>query len=451
MPTLTPLHAAQIAEGVYRLQTMAFATAIAHKDGRNLDSGVAGRFAVGDESRVTGTSGLLKWRPLTGFGFVAVGIGAFKDEALIALRGTNPGWVPDVLTDLNASSIGGVHTGFATTWATIKPQVDQFFRGRRFKTIHCIGHSLGAALATLAALHCAESGYGAPELYTFGSPRVGLPSVAQRITSAIGASRIHRVAHVADPVPMIPRIPYQHVPTTSEAFIIGQGGTLPISIGAHSMTNSYLTSVEGVGGWGGLTKVNPAASQRNVEQWIGQLASGQISAQQLNERDLQMLGQSMSYALNLIGSAPVEAAGGYFYGAVSALDFLSESHARYERGVQHAAQRIEAAARKGTQATARQADAAGRAIGQAGLTAGRAIADGKRVEMEMQIEQSRQLIAAAKAIYVFAGQQARWVEVEAKQGAKAAVEAHVKAVALLDEHVYQRIARMANQAVAAAK
>ncbi len=149
MPTLTPRQAAQIADGVYRLQSLGIATAQKGDAGENLRNGISGRFAVGDESRVTGTSGLLKWRPLTGFGFAAIGIGAFKDEALIALRGTDA--IQDWLTDANASSVGGVHTGFATTWATIKPQVDQFFRGRRFKTIHCIGHSLGGALATLAA------------------------------------------------------------------------------------------------------------------------------------------------------------------------------------------------------------------------------------------------------------------------------------------------------------
>jgi hypothetical protein len=113
MPTLTPKQAAQIAEGVYSLQKMGVAAALVHPDGQNLDKGISGRFAVSAESRVTGTSGMRTWWPITGFGFVATGIDDFKDEALIALRGTDA--AQDWLTDANLSSIGGVHTGFATT------------------------------------------------------------------------------------------------------------------------------------------------------------------------------------------------------------------------------------------------------------------------------------------------------------------------------------------------
>jgi triacylglycerol lipase len=239
MPTLTPQQAAQIAEGVYHVQTQSIAAALKSDKGVNLNDGISGRFAVTDESRVKGKSGIRTWWPITGFGFLATGIGLFEGEAIIALRGTDG--AHDWMTDANASSVGGVHSGFATTWASIKPQVDQFFRGRRFKTIHCIGHSLGGALATLAALHCAESGYGAPELYTFGSPRVGFESVAQRVTAAIGASRFHRVAHSADPVPMIPLWPFVHVPSTTEAIVLDPGGWLPINPFARRMTTRSYT------------------------------------------------------------------------------------------------------------------------------------------------------------------------------------------------------------------
>jgi triacylglycerol lipase len=125
MPTLTPKQAAQIADGVYRVQTLGVTAAMEGEDGATLKRGISGRFAVSDQSRVTGTSGMRTWWPITGFGFVAAGIGDFKGEALIALRGTDA--AQDWLTDANLSSIGGVHTGFATTWAVIKPQVDKFF------------------------------------------------------------------------------------------------------------------------------------------------------------------------------------------------------------------------------------------------------------------------------------------------------------------------------------
>jgi triacylglycerol lipase len=438
MPTLTPQQAAQIAEGVYHIQNSGVVAATQARTGANLKEGVSGRFAVADESRVKGKSGIRTWWPITGFGFVATGIGLFEGEAIIALRGT--AGAHDWMTDANASAVGGVHTGFATTWASIKPQVDQFFRGRRFETIHCIGHSLGGALATLAALHCAESGYGAPELYTFGSPRVGFASVAQRVTAAIGAARIHRVAHSADPVPMIPLWPFVHVPTTSEVIVLDPGGWLPINPTAHYMSTSYLNAMAGIQSWGNLTRVSPAASQRHVEQWIADVGSGKIAAQQLSERDLYMLAQSVNYASERMGEARTAVLGAASYGVASGLDFLSESELRYERAKLQATQRM----MQGGEVAARKA-------GEVAVAAGRAMADAKRAEMEIEAERNRQLMAAAKAIYVYTRQQAQWAGQEAKQGAKAAIDAHAKAMNLLDQHVYQPIGRMAVQAMSAAK
>lgn len=45
--------------------------------------------------------------------------------------------------------------------------------------IYCVGHSLGAALATLTALDLARLYHPQIYLYTYGSPRVGNPAFAQ--------------------------------------------------------------------------------------------------------------------------------------------------------------------------------------------------------------------------------------------------------------------------------
>jgi triacylglycerol lipase len=450
MPTLTPVQAAQIAEGVYLIQKMGVTAALVHPKGDNLKDGISGRFAVSAESRVTGTSGMRTWWPITGFGFVAAGIGDFKGEALIALRGTDA--AQDWLTDANLSSIGGVHTGFATTWAVIKPQVDQFFHGRHFTKIHCIGHSLGGALATLAALHCAESHYGAPELYTFGSPRVGLDSVAQRVTRAVGAKHIHRVAHKADPVTMIPLWPFVHVPTTTEALVIGQGDLLSINPLAHSMTDSYLPVMPD--SWATLTHVNPAASQREVEQWIVAVGSGRIQVQSLSERDLRMLAHSINYAMDQMQDVRTTGLGAGSYGVATGLDLLSTAELRYERVQQQVAQQVvqtsTQAAQKVGQVTQRAAVQVGQAAQRTAVQVGQAVVEAQRVEREMEAERNRQIVAAAKAIYAFTRQQAQWAGQEATQGAKAAADAHAKAMDLLDQHIYQPITRMASKAIMAA-
>lgn len=57
--------------------------------------------------------------------------------------------------------------------------------------IFVTGHSLGAALATLCALHISQSGLNKqPILYTFASPRVGDPKFADAFNKSLTAYRI---------------------------------------------------------------------------------------------------------------------------------------------------------------------------------------------------------------------------------------------------------------------
>ena len=73
-----------------------------------------------------------------------------------------------------------------------------------------IGHSLGAAMALLAALHL-HSVVGVSEVITFGLPRTGNRAFASAIDSVFG-DRFHFVVNGKDPVPhLAPRfLGYQH-------------------------------------------------------------------------------------------------------------------------------------------------------------------------------------------------------------------------------------------------
>jgi triacylglycerol lipase len=147
MPTLSPLQAGNLAAGVYQLADKPPQDAIK-------DLNTAGLFNVTAASTFTASSGLGGWRPITGFGYVAEGINQFKDDAVIVVRGTD--LFQDWLTDANFSLTQGtsslIHTGFSSTWNHFAPAVHEFFRRkqRRYQRIHCIGHSLGGALATIA-------------------------------------------------------------------------------------------------------------------------------------------------------------------------------------------------------------------------------------------------------------------------------------------------------------
>jgi predicted lipase len=63
------------------------------------------------------------------------------------------------------------------------------------------GHSLGGALAQLAAVELAQQGYNI-SLMTFGSPRVGDGTFANIINSLV--SQNFRVTHWRDPVVHVP-------------------------------------------------------------------------------------------------------------------------------------------------------------------------------------------------------------------------------------------------------
>jgi predicted lipase len=76
------------------------------------------------------------------------------------------------------------------------------------------GHSLGGALATIAAVDF-ETHYGYGDrisLYTFGTPRVGNRIWAQYVDSLPFASRIYRLQRKGDPVVQVPPRPfgYEH-------------------------------------------------------------------------------------------------------------------------------------------------------------------------------------------------------------------------------------------------
>lgn len=98
-------------------------------------------------------------------------------ELWFAFRGTEPSKLNDVMADLkvwkNTAMAGGkVHGGFQKEvndlWMSVIKDLDANANLKNPKTVYFTGHSLGAAMATIASTrHQPEA------LFTFGSPRVG--------------------------------------------------------------------------------------------------------------------------------------------------------------------------------------------------------------------------------------------------------------------------------------
>lgn len=263
---LTPRQAALIARGVYQLRESAIADVLA--DGNDLGTG--GEFALEAGKRFEGRSGALAFKKLTGFGYVAAGTGRRQGELLIATRGTAIGI--DWLSNFNVGVQRGpsshlVHAGFHEVWKTFRDDLRDFVRGRNVSHVHCVGHSLGGALAGLNADWASSQRLAATSLYTFGAPRLGLPDFSRELTERLGADNIYRVSHVADPVPMIPIFPFRHMPYTRGGYVIRNGGGL-ISIAAHNMLGSYIPGV-GTAGWDALANEDDEPTNDDkIKRWV---------------------------------------------------------------------------------------------------------------------------------------------------------------------------------------
>ena len=150
-----------------------------------------------------------------------------------------PNW-DDTLTDANFLPNGdGVHRGFAEA-------VDSLFRdgfadllaGLGRKPVWFTGHSLGAALATLAAM---RGGVSAPQgLYTFGSPRVGNAAFARAFTRAF-PHPCFRFVHGSDIVTAVPpSLPLMGYEPVGELKYISERGDLRPDAGSGAIALDRL-------------------------------------------------------------------------------------------------------------------------------------------------------------------------------------------------------------------
>lgn len=134
----------------------------------------------------------------------------------------------DWLTDFecvmkDAPQLGGkVHHGFADAVESIT--ADLIERGNWVKgPMFVTGHSLGGALALLAAQVLERAGFHVTAVYTFGGPRTGNGGWAHSYDALLGP-RTFRLVNEEDIVPRVPGwlMGYRHV--GEEVFLPSAGG-----------------------------------------------------------------------------------------------------------------------------------------------------------------------------------------------------------------------------------
>ncbi|KAJ7879387.1 Alpha/Beta hydrolase protein, partial [Mycena leptocephala] len=111
-----------------------------------------------------------------------------------------------------------VHKGFLLPYKDVSDDVRTIVKNelKSFPTYRIVvtGHSLGGAIASIAALSLkTEFPHTTLQLDTFGQPRVGTKNFARHVENTIGVENIFRAVHNLDGVPMVPRIAYEHFAT----------------------------------------------------------------------------------------------------------------------------------------------------------------------------------------------------------------------------------------------
>lgn len=272
------------------------------------------------------------------FGFIAQ-LKKQNNHIVVATRGTRPTSVDDWLTNLTVSVTPGpggdnVHEGFYKTYQSMSPQViryiDQMERnGKKIEKIHCVGHSLGGALANLNANGLRARGKSVA-LYTVGEPRVGLREYAECSSKRILAENIYRVRHELDVVTMLPCFNFMHAPYDNDTILLDTGFH-PLVYSSHLMPDGYK-ELEQHSNWCGLRNKSKGKKDRLQQCMLLWRENDQFYLEQLSSfgggfmsgRLLSLINAAIDDILKRMGTSGLVSVGKYSTGNFTVLDQLSE-------------------------------------------------------------------------------------------------------------------------------
>ncbi|NNE63451.1 MAG: hypothetical protein HKN34_05160, partial [Gammaproteobacteria bacterium] len=151
MSQLSPRVAAELANEVYDVQSELFLKGFLSRP----------EFSKKESNKkhlVAEVGGRLLRATRVGFGVCALGGKGYENELFIIFRGStfannNADWISNGRIGIQTSINGlPVHIGFNSIFNSMLPSIkDYLSKVQNIKTIHCIGHSLGGAIATLTA------------------------------------------------------------------------------------------------------------------------------------------------------------------------------------------------------------------------------------------------------------------------------------------------------------
>ncbi len=129
----------------------------------------------------------------------------YADYVVLAFRGTEPTSIKDIRSDAKGVTVpcesgGKVHSGFKEAYELVSLDIQTRLKQDdcKNKPLFVTGHSLGGALATVAAKRLTHEA-GIAACYTFGCPRVG-----DEVWVSGLKTPVYRVVNAADSVTMLP-------------------------------------------------------------------------------------------------------------------------------------------------------------------------------------------------------------------------------------------------------
>jgi pimeloyl-ACP methyl ester carboxylesterase len=153
----------------------------------------------------------------------------------------------DLGTDFAAAGVGACwHDGFMKALASVWDPLLEAVQAERKKSdrpVWITGHSLGGALALLAAWRFKRKFVPVHQIYTFGGPMVGNAVATEAIDREL-ADRIFRYVNDQDPIPLLPTLSllanaYSHC---QKQIVLGL---------AAAAAGGSVTAVEFFKGWAG--------------------------------------------------------------------------------------------------------------------------------------------------------------------------------------------------------
>jgi triacylglycerol lipase len=141
-------------------------------------------------------------------------IGQRGESTFIAFGGTDPLVWQNLWTDgaFARNPATDTHEGFQAAFDAVAETVDDAIGARR-GPLFITGHSMGGALAALAATRALQKGAEPTAVYTFGMPRLGGETFATAYNNGPLGAKTYRLVHGLDLVSRVPfaKLQFFHV------------------------------------------------------------------------------------------------------------------------------------------------------------------------------------------------------------------------------------------------